>query len=259
MGESTVGVMINDLKLFNKALQKLGRKNDLTFNMDGDIKKNGYFSIDIKPTGRHMMVGILTNMDEIKDDLPKGTRKLKNAKSVLYVSFGKDAEAQNLIIDLLKCHDKAGYIRLNDCGHGKFIEVDNKGLVLPNLNKKQLPQIKALRRYYNDLPIKLETVSLQKVFEFDVDDIIKVYVDKNPEVTKREAGNSATSSVYYSDMVVLVKGHLLPYLVDENDLYQIVNNNHINTTVLAERFIKSTPRNKIVYTQGKQRCDVFPA
>lgn len=259
MGATTEGLVVNDISSFKKALTKFSKKNGLELELTSS--RDGYLSVAIKPLGRFLTAATVQDVNGLKELLPKQSRKLKNAKSMIRFSLGKDAESQRLIMEILKCHDNHGYILLNDCGHGKYIEVNEKGLVTPNLTKKQPTQILALRRYYNDFPVEIPTISIDEALNIDVEDIIRVYVDKNPEVSAetKEANGRTTSSVYYSDLIIVTYKSDTPYFVSDECMYGILANRHIFSTPQALRFISKIPKGKITYTQGIERCSLFPA
>lgn len=262
MGSATVGVVSSDMRLFKKALKKFSDKNNYTVTTHGNSGES--FFVDILPVNRKLFVHHTVEVQEIRKDLPKGTRKLKNARSLIYLSFGKDGEAQDLMVDLIKCHDKHGYVQLNDCGHGKYIEVNANGLVTPNLNKYQPPQMVALRKFYNDLPIELPTVSLEEAIrlsgdkEFDDSNIAKVYVDNNPATDRQSNVTGVKSTQFYSDMVLVLKSRELPVMVNDGDLYNLVGSDSIMGSHKARAFINNISKDKVVFTQGKDRCDIFP-
>lgn len=254
MGADTRGLVSGNLKLLYKALDKLSKKKGYTYNFGDNAGSSSGFFISIKPINRGLFVYPISDLSEYKNKLPKNSRKMKNSKTGILLSLGKNEQAQEFMVDLVKCHDNFGYVMLDDCGYGNFIEVDSNGLVMNNLRKKQHPQIKAMRRYFNDLPQEIPEISLDVVNSLNVDNINKIYVSINPQITE----GSTKSTKFLSDYYVLSKDFDLPQKVKENELWGVVGGNHIVSSVVAFDLLNKLPKNKIVNTYGKDMSDIFP-
>lgn len=254
MGADTRGLVSGNLKLLYKALDKLSKKKGYTYNFGDNAGSSSGFFISIKPINRGLFVYPISDLSEYKNKLPKNSRKMKNSKTGILLSLGKNEQAQEFMVDLVKCHDNFGYVMLDDCGYGNFIEVDSKGLVMKNLRMKQHPQVKALRRYFNDLPQEIPEISLDTANSLNPDNINKVYVSINQETN----GGVTKSKEYLSDYYILSSDFRLPQKVKEEDLWAVIGANSIISSITAFDLLKKLPKSKIVNTHGKNMSDIFP-
>lgn len=120
---------ISFLKLYNGIL-RTGVKPLLSLeDMRGAFIESNYnaifFPIEVKGKQRQLHIKIYNNSEFTKSLLkyiPKNGRKLKHTTgSVIEVSLGHD-ELAITILSKLAYELDGGYIRLNDCGEGKFGE-----------------------------------------------------------------------------------------------------------------------------------------
>lgn len=254
MGADTRGLVSGNLKLLYKALDKLSKKKGYTYSFGDNAGSSSGFFISIKPINRGLFVYPISDLSDYKENLPKNSRRMKNSKTGILLSLGKNEQAQEFMVDLVKCHDNFGYVMLDDCGYGNFIEVDSNGLVMKNLRMKQHPQIKAMRRYFNDLPQEIPEVSLNEANSLDEKNINKIYVSINPEYDD----GKTKSTRFLSDYYILSKDFDLPIKVKDNELYGVVGGNQIISSVVAFDLLKKLPKNKIINTYGKDMSYIFP-
>lgn len=254
MGADTRGLVSGNLKLLYKALDKLSKKKGYTYSFGDNAGSSSGFFISIKPINRGLFVYPISDLSDYKENLPKNSRRMKNSKTGILLSLGKNEQAQEFMVDLVKCHDNFGYVMLDDCGYGNFIEVDSNGLVMNNLRKKQHPQIKAMRRYFNDLPQEIPEVSLNEANSLNEKNINKIYVSINPEYND----GKTKSTRFLSDYYILSKDFDLPIKVKDSELYGVVGGNQIISSVVAFDLLNKLPKNKIVNTYGKDMSYIFP-
>lgn len=254
MGVDTKGLVSGNLKLLYKALDKLSKKKGYTYDIGDKTSNSSGFFIAIKPINRGLYVYPISDLSDYKENLPKNSRRMKNSKTGILLSLAMNEQAQEFMIDLIKCHDNFGYVMLNDCGYGNFIEVDSKGLVMKNLRMKQHPQIKAMRRYFNDLPQEIPEVSLDVANSLDEKNINKIYVSINPEYDD----GKTKSTRFLSDYYILSKDFDLPIKVKDSELYGVINGNYIVSNITSFDLLKKLPKNKIINTYGKDMSNIFP-
>lgn len=254
MGADTRGLVSSNLKLLYKALDKLSKKKGYTYVTGSNAGSSSGFFIQILPINRSLFVFPIPDLTEYKEMLPKSSRRLKNSKSGISLYLGMDEQAQEFLVDLVKYHDNYGYVMLNDCGYGGFIEVDDKGLKMPNLRKKQHPHIKALRRYFNDLPQEIPEISLDKANSLNPDNIYKIYVSINP----RKMEGTSSSSKFLKDYYILSNDFKFPLKIRNTELYDVSSNRKINPTMKSFDLIQNIPKEKVVNTYNKEMSKLFP-
>lgn len=253
MGANTQGLVSGNMKLLIKALDKISKNKGLTYEIDKTSTSEKHFFIHLFPIKRSLFVVQLDNLDEYKSLLPKHSRKMKNAKTGLLLSLGCNTQAQDFMLQLIQCHDSFGYIQLNDCNIGGFIEVDEKGMVMDNLKKLKNPQLITMTKYANGFPVDIPIIRVSEANKLNPSNISRIYVSINPKVTEGEV----TSQKYLSDYFILSKDFDLPLKVKNVELFS-VKRNHIVSNITAFDLLNKVPNGCIVNTYNKDLRELLP-
>lgn len=253
MGADTKGLVSGNMNLLIKALDKATKNKGLTYAIDKKSTSNNYFFIHLFPIKRSLFVVQLDNLDEYKSLLPKHSRKMKNAKTGILLSLGCDTQAQDFMLQVIQCHDSFGYIQLNDCNIGGFIEVDEKGMVMDNLKKLKNPQLITMTGYAHGFPVDIPTISLSEANNLTPSNISRIYVSINPKVTEGDF----TSQKYLTDYFILSKDFDFPLKVKNIEMFS-VNRKHIVSNITAFDLLNKVPKRCIVNTYNKDLREHLP-
>lgn len=253
MGADTKGLVSGNMNLLIKALDKVTKNKGFTYAIDKTSTSKKYFFIHLFPIKRSLFVVHVDDLTEYKPLLPKSSRKMKNSKTGLLLSLGCDTQAQDFMLQLIQCHDSFGYIQLNDCNLGGFIEVDEKGMVMDNLKKLKNPQLIAMTKYANGFPVVIPIIRVSEANNLNPSNIYRIYVSINPKVTEGDV----TSQKYLSDYFILSKDFDLPLKVKNVELFS-VKRNHIVSNITAFDLLNKVTERCIVNTYNKDLREILP-
>lgn len=256
MGSSCNGLVLNDFNKLIKAIELFYKKSKISLDTPivskadkEKYKQEQRIMITLPKFNRGLNVCTVPISEYLKE-LPKHSRKLKNAKSVIVFSLGAGEQATKLISGILQAHETNGYLQIQDTGYGRFQEVTRNGLNTKNLTIRNKP-VAELTRFFNDLPSKVEMENSDYLETISIEDIQNIYYRWEKGGTNGEY--RVTDCVV--DIAITFKNLEKPpvfiYFTTMNIGYTITNSHIVN------QFMSNVPKEKQKNIGGKDYCDIF--